>query len=504
MFRGLPKAIRDSIVFWAPLRRDLLFKGTGSATFSRASVGRYLGQGDGLEKQAAIDVARYETDGILLEPARTNKAFGTLTDAAWVKTSLTVTPSGTYGPDGVLGAYLLTAMAANGQMIQDLGVLASQGWLHSWWLKRKSGTGAIKMTLNGGATWATVVVGSSWSRLWHTQTLIDPDIGLQIATSGDEVWAWQPQCEWPIVATWETKPSSTIVTGIAEATRSRDILTFPGANFTNYEGTIVLVVTYRDILAAAGGDPILMSIADGTSNNRINIQAISGLYPYIAVVKDGVWQVAIQASGDDFAAGVPKVLAATYRENEFILYSSGIARGQDLAGSPPIGLTVIRVGAYSDANYESLADIRDVILFNRALTAAEIATLSSRLAGLPPGPIAFLSGTSLWAPGEALVFPHVRTFQRDQVEGKTDSGKFYVYDKGGERRVFDLAMVLAQADKDELDTFIRSTSVYAKNTFTYYDEDGLNHTVRLIGADLQGRETSPGKVEIGLSLREEL
>jgi hypothetical protein len=99
-------------------------------------------------------------------------------------------------PDGTTTADQLTAAGANGTLIQDLGVIASTAQCFSLHLKRKTGTGNIDITLDGGATWTTQTINSTtWTRCEKTQTLANPDVGIRIVTSGDAVYAWGLQCE---------------------------------------------------------------------------------------------------------------------------------------------------------------------------------------------------------------------------------------------------------------------------------------------------------------------
>ena len=99
-------------------------------------------------------------------------------------------------PDGTTTADQLTASGANGTLIQDLGVIASTAQCFSLHLKRKTGTGNIDITLDGGATWTTQTINSTtWTRCEKTQTLANPDVGIRIVTSGDAVYAWGLQCE---------------------------------------------------------------------------------------------------------------------------------------------------------------------------------------------------------------------------------------------------------------------------------------------------------------------
>lgn len=137
--------------------------------------------------------------GYLAEGARTNICLWSedFTNAVWVSGGggVAVGTNSLAAPDGTTTADTLTASGANGTLIQDLGVIASAAQCFSIYLKRKTGTGNIDLTLDGGSTWTTVAVTASWVRFEKTQTLANPDVGIRIVTSGDEVYAWGAQCE---------------------------------------------------------------------------------------------------------------------------------------------------------------------------------------------------------------------------------------------------------------------------------------------------------------------
>lgn len=165
--------------------------------------------------------------GYLAEGQYTNRLLYSedFSNAAWVKTNVTVTADSTAAPDGATTADTLTATAANATVIQDLGVVASAQKNGALWLKRKTGSGNIQLTLDGGAGWTTVAVGADWTRFPIAQTLADEDFGVRIVTSGDEVYAWGGDV---VTAGYNgSQPMGThIPTTSAAVTRNADALTF--------------------------------------------------------------------------------------------------------------------------------------------------------------------------------------------------------------------------------------------------------------------------------------
>ena len=132
-----------------------------------------------------------------LEAQRTNIALMSeeLGGANWAATNVTVADDAVVSPDGFTTAETLTASAGNGTLINDLGALGAVDYVFSIWLKRKTGTGDIDLTLDNGASWTTVAVTSSWALFEITQSLANPDAGIRIVTNADAVWAWGGQVE---------------------------------------------------------------------------------------------------------------------------------------------------------------------------------------------------------------------------------------------------------------------------------------------------------------------
>lgn len=161
--------------------------------------------------------------GYLTEGTRTNLLTYSeqFDNAAWTKSNITATANSISSPDGTTTADTLTASSANGTILQTATSTSAAHTL-SVWLKRKTGTGNVDLTLDGGTTWTTKTITSSWARYDISQTLANPSSGIRIATSGDKIYAWGAQLEQSSFA------SSYIPTTTATVTRNADLLTYPG------------------------------------------------------------------------------------------------------------------------------------------------------------------------------------------------------------------------------------------------------------------------------------
>lgn len=111
---------------------------------------------------------------------------------AWTKTTCTVAKDAVDLGNVPNAACTATASAANATIIRATGYTTASG-LHSalWFIKRKTGTGAIALTLDNGTTWQDIT--SQLSTVVYTgiavdQTLANPRIGIRIGTNGDAVY----------------------------------------------------------------------------------------------------------------------------------------------------------------------------------------------------------------------------------------------------------------------------------------------------------------------------
>lgn len=171
----------------------------GSATYTRASLGWYRNDsGDWVEASSGEIRSGHNLTpgggekGYLPEPAATKLALfpRDFTNGAWSPTNITAAKDAT-GIDAVANAAsTLTADAANGTILQSF-TRASSAHTFSVFVARKTGTGTIEITVDGGTTWVDITSSISSDirddPYKVTQTLANPSIGFRIGTSGDEI-----------------------------------------------------------------------------------------------------------------------------------------------------------------------------------------------------------------------------------------------------------------------------------------------------------------------------
>lgn len=314
-------------------------------------------------------IADATLDGYLAEGSRQNRCLYSqdFTNAAWVSGGggIAVTPNTAVAPDGTTTADTLTASGANGTLIQDLGVVASANKAGGLYLKRKTGTGNIDLTLDGGSTWTTVAVTSSWLLLEKTQTLADEDFGIRIVTSGDAVYAWQAQVETAAFI------SSVIPTTTAAVTRNASVISYPSSgNIVAAAGTIYLEFTPQH--APVGTIALFGSYVD--ANN------------YTAILHDAtnlIFRKRIAASNYDatianaFVAGTTYKVAASWGSGGTSIVLDGtVGTPHANTTNAQIG-TTIQIGADGNGAQQPFASIKNPKIWQTAKTDAQLQALTT-------------------------------------------------------------------------------------------------------------------------------
>jgi phage-related protein len=177
-----------AIMFWYDVGDTI----PGEA-FSVSTARQYF-DANGIAQTAAVNAKRdsHYIGGVrthLLEKLASNIVTfpRDLTNAAWVKTTMTPAKD-QVGIDNVANsASSILATGANATVLQSI-ISASALRVKHAWVKRLIGVGTIQMTQDGGTTWTTVTVTAGWTRVQiPAQTLANPNVGFRIVTSGDKI-----------------------------------------------------------------------------------------------------------------------------------------------------------------------------------------------------------------------------------------------------------------------------------------------------------------------------
>jgi hypothetical protein len=286
--------------------------GQSLVTFTRASSGTYVGS-DGLIKTAATDTPRFdhnpatgESLGLLVEEARTNlltysEQFNNL---AWSKFRLTVTQDAAIAPNNTITAdklvpnngtttgacySLVTVTIGNSYVVSVYIKAAELGFAFVANNTRVSTTDAgVCVNLSTGAitnagasgTYVVTNAGNGWWRVSCATTSTSSNAFFEIyplaaagtwnsstgdGTSGIYIWGAQLEAG--------AFPTSYIPTTTASVTRSADVASIAGSNFSRWynqsEGTMFGSIRTRAPASASNG--FLFQFTDGTSNNRIEL-----------------------------------------------------------------------------------------------------------------------------------------------------------------------------------------------------------------------------------------
>jgi hypothetical protein len=345
--------------------------------FTRASDAWYL-DSDGLWKVAVTDQPRFDYNyktpgapvnrGLIIENAATNLCLWSrdLTNAAWVKTSVTALKD-QVGIDGVVNsASRITATGANGTCLQAITqALANRSY--SLFIKRLVGSGTIQITHDNGATWTTVTVTAAWTRVHLTQSIANSNVGIRIVTSGDSVAVDLCQDE------VRPQPSSPIETTSATVTRASEDCDCTGTDFSDWfvnaaPGTIIVEWSqpYGTVLATRS----ILAINDNTNNEAYN---------FLADVAAGTGRIQHIDGGVSLASndvGTPSNDAVHRWGRAFDVastYANFDGTATSTANTPTLPtVNRMQVGKFSTGISRGNVCIQRISYFDRKLSAAEL------------------------------------------------------------------------------------------------------------------------------------
>jgi len=309
--------------------------------------------------------------GYNAEGARTNSALHSrklaagVTATAWTESNITAADDAT-GVDGVANACsTLTATANNGTILQAI-TLASAAAIFQPFVKRKTGTGTIEITLNGGTNWTDITAAvdaaaPDWYSLAAvTATLANPSIGYRLGTSGDAIIVDMNDCQ------NGAERTSPIPTTTAAVARNSDLLTYAAAgNFSGAAGS-----AYAELMLVSASVSTNPGAVTVTGGNLLYVQTASGKFG----VFDGATQV-VFGDAPTYPIAAPIKVATAW---------GGSSMGGSAAGSAvttgafdgSLGGTTISVGNNSGGN-GWVGNIRFLKIYPQALSSAQLEALTA-------------------------------------------------------------------------------------------------------------------------------
>ena len=333
-------------------------------TFTRAGNTATVVNSSGLVAPINADLPRFDYDpltlickGLLIEESRTNiqrqsEDFNT----TWSKSNTTVTTNTYVAPDGNTTADTVTATAANGNVNYLQSVTNGTTYAFSVFAKKiDSDTVRISFsnvadgpiftfssesftTIPGSWTAQFEKFDNGWYRLMATRASNTTFAGMQIgiATSGQSVALWGAQMEAGAFAT------SYIPTVASQVTRTADVATMTGTNFSDWYNAPTGVLQSKTTSVAAAS--VVACASDGTANNAIltlsRAAAASGTTSRVLV--GGVEQ-----AGFTFTSSASNNAAIGYQANNFVGSNNGTTPLTDATGTIPTvnQLQIARLGA---------------------------------------------------------------------------------------------------------------------------------------------------------------
>jgi hypothetical protein len=335
--------------------------------------------------------------GLLIEEARTNLALYSqdFTNAAWTKNNSTVTANVTNAPNGTTTAFKVaedatTAFHGISQLATlVLGTANTQTFFvkaaERNWVALTEGnnvtatayfnlaTGTVGTVSGTGSPSASIVpFGNGWYRISLTFTPIANSGNIQIrtatadgvstyaGTAGSGIYAWGAQLEAGSFAT------SYIPTVASTVTRSADVATMTGTNFSSWfnpvEGTFV---TSADAIA--------------TGANRVIVGAPTLVFPnYIrSTNQGGAFDTAnVAATANVITTAVFK-LATTYGSSTLQACLDGGTAASTSYNNIFASLTAVGLGSNAAGGAFLNGHIRQIAYYNTRLPNAQLQTLTA-------------------------------------------------------------------------------------------------------------------------------
>ena len=361
-------------------------------TFTRASSGTYVGS-DGLIKTATTNEARFdhnpttgESLGLLVEEQRTNLLLRSeeFDNASWTQNNITVSANNTTAPNGLTTAEKIAETSANNEhnALQAVTVASNTSYTLTCYAKKGErnilalsptapgvsnyytwfnlDTGTIGTSASGNTATITSV-GNGWYRCsisrttGASQTTINVKLGISNADStssytGDGtsgIYLWGAQLE------AGSFPTSYIPTTSATVTRSADVASITGANFSSWyrqdEGTVALDFS----LPTTAGNTAIASFfqAAAPSTNRHSIRQGN------SIITTAGSQVA-NFTNQTAAVNTRSKIAYGYKVDDFFQILNGTTSASDTSGAVPASIDQLDIGKVEGASIYSNGPIR--------------------------------------------------------------------------------------------------------------------------------------------------
>lgn len=351
--------------------------GSADLTFARAGSATRVAS-NGIIETMATDVPRLDYyDGgcpsLLLEPQSTNLAQYSedFSNAVWTKTNATISTNSTIAPDGTSTADTLTATSNSGQIQQVYSGSSATEYVVSFWIKRKTGSGVVNIR-SVENTNTPVSITNEWTKisLATTSTSTTIRIGINLATSGDEVYIWGGQLEQRGNA---TSYIPNLTTG--SSTRVAETLskTGLGSYIDSTKGTVFCE------FKANATDSVLreINLSDGSFNNTLRLSYVGDSDTLTFFYRiGGTTEANVQASSVTLTDY--NKLAITWDGVNMEMYLNGVSVGTNSATTPFSSGTLTKINFARETTSDLFeSHLKDFRVYKSVLSASELTTLTS-------------------------------------------------------------------------------------------------------------------------------
>jgi hypothetical protein len=313
---------------------------------------------------------------LLLEPSSTNLVTFSEDLSDWTLVNGTLTSNATVSPDGTQNADKVVFGNGGLDFKKTITVVAGQTYTLSFYIKLESGTGLQGRFYDNSNsanieyyTYTSQISGTEWSRVTRSVTAPSGCTQMQIwllAASSSAVTAsfWGAQFEQQSYATSYIPTAGTTITRAAETCNNSK----PSVNST--EG-----VLYCEIAALA--DDLtnrIISISDGTSNNRVLI-----LYQVVSNKIRGQFSVSGQSSKtiDHIAATTQfRKIAFSWNSTSVKLYIDGQEIGETTTGFTFSANVLNEVAFDNVSGGEFYGKVKGLAVYNEALSESQLMQLT--------------------------------------------------------------------------------------------------------------------------------
>ena len=369
----------------------------------------------GLIELVAINGPRFDYNpvtlapkGLLIEEQRTNLLTysAQFDNAAWSKGNSTITADAIASPDGTVNAdKLVEAATTTTHTITVTSTSFTSGTTYTYSIYVKAGeryrglltltTGAVAFgsvvsanfnlqaetitAASGSPTVSIAAEGNGWYRLTITKAAVatasEAGLGIRLAdatgattytgdgTSGYYIWG--AQLEAGAFAT------SYIPTVAAQVTRTADVATMTGTNFSDWynqiEGTFDVDMSWVGLKTAAG--QVFLQADDGTTSNRIIMGAGATNAMSMNTVSGGLADGAATTPATTYTPNVTYKNALAVTTNSLQAAVNGVSGTVDTTVTMP-AVSTLRLGA-NTTTFNNVW-LQRVTYYNRRLTSAEL------------------------------------------------------------------------------------------------------------------------------------